>query len=50
MGTKVYDAAEFAGVECPKKTGEMKESESCQTCQFHSRCMAAIYRAMGVER
>lgn len=45
MGTKVTDAPGAAGVECPKKTGEMDESESCKECPYWSRCYSAI---MGV--
>lgn len=47
MGTKIMDAPTAAGVVCPKKTGEMDESEPCRKCPYWSRCMDAI---MGVMR
>ena len=46
MGAKVVDAPTAAGVECPKKTGEMDESESCRECPYWSRCMDAVMAAM----
>jgi len=49
MGTKVRTPAEVVGVECPKKTGEMEKTESCEECPFYLRCLVAVYRAMGAE-
>lgn len=42
------DAPGAAGVECPKKTGEMDKSESCRECQYWHRCGRAIMGSMGV--
>lgn len=46
MGMKVTDAPDAAGVPCPKKSGEMDESESCKKCPYWSRCYATIMGAM----
>ena len=42
MGTKVGDLPGIAGVECPKKTGEMDKDESCRECRYFVRCMRTL--------
>ena len=49
MGVKVSTPYERAGVECPKRTGEMDMSLSCKNCPSWPRCMNSILGALGVE-
>lgn len=49
MPTKVRDLPERAGVECPKKTGEMDESMSCRWCPNFGPCWEAMIRACEAE-
>lgn len=45
--SKVSTPDERAGVECPKKNGEMDKAESCTKCQYYVKCYSAVMRALG---
>ena len=46
MGTKIKDAPDAAGVECPKKTGKMGKDESCRECDNWIRCWNRIMQGV----
>ena len=42
MGTEIWDIPTKAGVECPRKKGEMSNDSSCEECIHYVRCIAAL--------
>ena len=46
MGTQLSDASTAAGVECPKKTGEMSNDDSCMGCPHYAKCLKVIMEAL----
>lgn len=49
MVSKVTDIPGVAGVECPKKTGEMDKDTSCRECPYYSKCFNAIMDTIGAK-
>ena len=49
MTVRVRSVSDAAGVECPKKTGEMGEDESCEECEYFKRCWGKVMGVLGWE-
>lgn len=46
-GTIIQTPAQAAGVECPKRTGEMPWDADCRKCRHYDACLAAVKRELG---
>lgn len=42
MGTVISDVPTAAGVDCPKKTGEMSKDTPCRNCMNYIICLRAV--------
>lgn len=46
-GTTIQTVPQAAGVECPKRMGDMPWDADCRKCGHFDACMAAVKRELG---